>query len=118
LIPELVGRLPVIAPLNELSEESLIQVLTEPKSALLKQYTKLFRYNNAKLEFTEGAIREIAKKALKLNTGARALRGVVEDLMLEWQYELEDGQGKTYTVTEQVVKGESPLVPSVAKEAA
>jgi ATP-dependent Clp protease ATP-binding subunit ClpX len=118
LIPELVGRLPVIAPLNELSEESLIQVLTEPKSALLKQYTKLFRYNNAKLEFTEGAIREIAKKALKLNTGARALRGVVEDLMLEWQYELEDGQGKTYVVTEEVVKGECPLVPSAAKEAA
>jgi ATP-dependent Clp protease ATP-binding subunit ClpX len=118
LIPELVGRLPVIAPLNALSEESLIQVLTEPKSALLKQYAKLFRYNNAKLEFSEGAIREIAKKALKLNTGARALRGVVEDLMLEWQYELEDGQGKTYVVTEQVVKGESPLVPSAAKEAA
>jgi endopeptidase Clp ATP-binding regulatory subunit ClpX len=112
LIPELVGRLPVIAPLNELGEDSLIQVLTEPKNALLKQYAKLFRYNNAKLEFTEGAIREIAKKALKLNTGARALRGVVEDLMLEWQYELEDGQGKTYVVTEEVVNGEASLVSS------
>jgi len=117
LIPELVGRLPVIAPLTELSEESLIQVLTEPKNALLKQYTKLFRYNNAKLEFSEGAIREIAKKALKLNTGARALRGVVEDLMLEWQYELEDGQGKTYVVTEEVVNGKAPLEPSEAKAA-
>lgn len=118
LIPELIGRLPVIAPLHELSVESLVKVLTEPKNALLKQYTKLFRYNNAKLEFSENAIQEIAKKAFKLNTGARALRSVVEDLMLEWQYELEDGEGKTYTVTEDVVKGEKPLVPSENKEAA
>lgn len=118
LIPELVGRLPVVAALKELSEESLVRVLTEPKSALLKQYAKLFRYNNAKLEFTDGAIQEIAKRAIKLNTGARALRGVVEDLMLEWQYEMDDGLGKTYIVTEEVVKGNCKLLPEKDKEAA
>jgi ATP-dependent Clp protease ATP-binding subunit ClpX len=111
LIPEFVGRLPVITALQELNEEALAKVLTEPKNALLKQYRKLFRYNNANLEFSDGAVREIAKKALKGDTGARALRGVVEELMLEWQYSLEDGKGQTFVVTEEVVRGEKPLVP-------
>lgn len=118
LIPEFVGRLPVITALQELNEEALVKVLTEPKSALLKQYKKLFRYNNVNLEFTDAAIREIAKKALKGNTGARALRGVVEDLMLEWQYNLEDGKGQTFIVTDEVVRGEKPLIPLEETKAA
>lgn len=117
MIPEFVGRVPVITALNELNEEALIKVLTEPKNALLKQYKKLFRYNNAYLEFTDGAIREIAKRALKADTGARALRGVVEELMLDWQYDMENGNGQTYVVTEDVVNGEKPLIPSVPKAA-
>jgi ATP-dependent Clp protease ATP-binding subunit ClpX len=111
LIPEFVGRLPVITALQELNEDALAKVLTEPKNALLKQYRKLFRYNNVNLEFTDGAVREIAKKALKGDTGARALRGVVEELMLEWQYNIEDGKGQIFIVTEEVVRGEKPLIP-------
>ncbi len=111
MIPEFVGRLPVITALQELNEDALVKVLTEPKNALLKQYRKLFRYNNANLEFTEAAIREVAKKALKSDTGARALRSVVEDLMLEWQFSIEDGKGQTYIVTDEVVRGEKHLIP-------
>ena len=109
LIPEFVGRVPVLTALQGLSEEALVKVLTEPKNALLKQYQKLFLYNNAHLEFTEGAALEIAKRALKADTGARALRSVLEDLMLDWQYELEDGHGQTFVVTDEVVRGEKPL---------
>ena len=111
LIPEFVGRLPVFTALQELDEEALVKVLTEPKNALIKQYKKLFRYNNANVEFTESAIREIAKRALKSDTGARALRGVLEDVMLDIQYNLEDGKGMTYMVTEEVVKGLQLLLP-------
>lgn len=111
MIPEFVGRLPVLTALQELDEEALAQILVKPKNALLKQYQKLFRYNNAKLEFTDGAIREIAKKALKSDTGARALRSVVEELMLVCQYNLEDGDGKTFLVDEDVISGKKPLLP-------
>jgi ATP-dependent Clp protease ATP-binding subunit ClpX len=95
----------------------LVQVLTKPKDALLKQYQKLFRYNNANLEFTDLAIHEIAKKALANETGARALRGVVEDLMLEFLYDIEDGEGKTFVVTDKVVRGEEPLKSLESKAA-
>jgi len=115
LIPEFVGRLPIITALQELNEEALVKVLTEPKSALLKQYKKLFRYHNINLEFSDTGIREIAKKALKGNTGARALRGVVEDLMLELQYNLDDGKGQTFVVTDEVVRGEKSLIPLVGE---
>lgn len=118
LIPEFVGRLPVITALQELNEDALAKVLTEPKNALLKQYRKLFRYNNANLEFTDGAVREIAKKALKSDTGARALRSVVEELMLEWQYSIEDGKGQTFIVTEEIVRGEKLLIPLEETKAA
>jgi ATP-dependent Clp protease ATP-binding subunit ClpX len=109
LIPEFVGRLPVITALEELSEDALVKVLTEPKNALLKQYQKLFRYNNAFLEFTEEAKREIARKALKNDTGARALRGVVEDIMLDLQYKIADGKGCTYVITDKFVRGEEEV---------
>lgn len=118
LIPEFVGRVPVITALQELNEDALVQVLTKPKNALLKQYTKLFRYNNARLQFTDEAVREIAKKALKCDTGARALRTVVEELMLDLQYNLEDGKGELFTVTDEVVRGEKSLVPLEEPKAA
>ena len=120
LIPEFVGRLPVITTLNELDEDALVKIMTEPKNALLKQYQKLFRMNQATLTFTEDAKREIAKKALQSDTGARALRSVVEDVMLDIQFHLEDATGQSFVVTDKVVTGEEQLVPEqpVKKEAA
>lgn len=118
LIPEFVGRVPVITALNELNEDALVKVLTQPKNALLKQYKKLFRYNNANLDFTEAAIHEIAKKALKGDTGARALRGVLEELMLELQYNIDDGRGQTFVITDEIVRGEKPLIPIEETKAA
>ncbi len=88
LIPELVGRLPVIAVLHELSISDLISILTKPNNALLKQYKKLFDWDGIKLSFTNSAIQEIAKKASEMETGARALRGVIEDLMLDLMFHL------------------------------
>jgi ATP-dependent Clp protease ATP-binding subunit ClpX len=88
LIPELVGRLPVIAVLHELSISDLTGILTKPNNALLKQYKKLFDWDGIKLSFTNSAIQEIAKKASEMETGARALRGVIEDLMLDLMFHL------------------------------
>lgn len=88
LIPELVGRLPVIAVLDELTEEDLIRVLSEPKNALVKQYKKLFEMEGVELEFTEDALAEIAKEAIRRKTGARGLRAIVEELMLDVMFEL------------------------------
>lgn len=88
LIPEFVGRLPAIATLEELDEAALIQILTEPKNALTKQYAKLFEMENATLEFREDALREIAKKSLLRNTGARGLRSILEHVLLDIMYEL------------------------------
>lgn len=88
LIPEFVGRLPVIATLGELTEEELIQILTEPRNALVKQYRKLFELENVKLRFTEGALRAIAKEALRRKSGARGLRSIMENIMLDVMYDL------------------------------
>jgi ATP-dependent Clp protease ATP-binding subunit ClpX len=110
MIPELIGRLPVIAPLNQLSEDDLARVLTEPKDALTKQYQVLFHYDGARLEFTPEAVREIARQAKARGTGARALRSIMENLMLDIMFELPDREpGHTYTISEKVVKGEEPL---------
>ncbi len=88
LIPEFIGRLPVVGALKGLGEAELVKVLTEPKNALLKQYTRLFQMENVSLQFTEGACHAIAKRALKKRTGARALRSILEDTMLDIMYEL------------------------------
>jgi ATP-dependent Clp protease ATP-binding subunit ClpX len=88
LIPEFIGRLPVIATLHELTEEALIDILTKPKNALCKQYQKLFKYDNVELEFEQGAIEAIAKEALKRKTGARGLRAIMEAAMLDVMYEV------------------------------
>ena len=78
LIPELIGRLPVIATLSSLNENDLVEILTKPKNSLVKQYQKLFSYDGVKLEFTDQALHKIAKKSLERKTGARGLRGIME----------------------------------------
>jgi len=88
IIPELIGRLPVNAMLEELDESALVQILTEPKNALTKQYQKLFEFENVKLKFTDGAFRAVAQKAIKRKTGARGLRAVLEDSMLDIMFEI------------------------------
>ncbi|HSB07388.1 MAG TPA: ATP-dependent Clp protease ATP-binding subunit ClpX [Thermodesulfobacteriota bacterium] len=88
LIPEFIGRLPVIATLDELSIEALIDILKKPKNALIKQYQKLFDFENVKLRFTEGALMAIAKEALKRKSGARGLRSIMENIMLDVMYEI------------------------------
>jgi ATP-dependent Clp protease ATP-binding subunit ClpX len=115
MIPELIGRLPVIATLNQLSEDDLARILVEPRDALTKQYQVLFHYDGAKLEFTDGAIREIARRAKARGTGARALRSVMEGLMLDIMFELPDRpQNQTYVINERVVRGEEPLFHKAA----
>src|SRR5262245_46629610 len=110
MIPEFIGRLPVIAPLDPLDEEALMRILTEPKNALVRQYQKLFEMENAELEFDESALREIARRAKERDTGARGLRSIVEEVMLDIQYELPDMEHKAkYVVDAAVVKGERPL---------
>ncbi len=107
LIPEFVGRLPVLANLKQLSVEDLSRVLTEPKNALLKQYQKLFRLDGHVLEFTEDAISEIAVLAHKKGTGARGLRGIVEDLMCDLMFHLpEQKAGAKFVITGKIVRGE------------
>ncbi|WP_410473004.1 ATP-dependent protease ATP-binding subunit ClpX [Faucicola mancuniensis] len=105
LIPELIGRLPVIATLEELDEEALIQILTEPKNALTKQYEYLFNMEEAKLEFTQDALTAIAQQALKRKTGARGLRSIIENALLDTMYELPSMAGqKTVTVDKNVIE--------------
>ncbi|MFH0813087.1 MAG: ATP-dependent Clp protease ATP-binding subunit ClpX [Pseudomonadota bacterium] len=112
LIPELIGRLPVIATLEELSEEALVDILVEPKNALVKQYQKLFSFENVKLRFTEGGLRAIAKVAIKRKSGARGLRAIIEDIMLEIMYETPSQPSiKECIIGEDVVlKNEKPLI--------
>ncbi len=111
MIPELVGRLPCITALGELDEEAMVRILTEPKNALVRQYKKFFSMEGATLRFTDGALRAISQKAIKREVGARALRSIVEELMLELMYELpEQGRkGATYEITRQMVDGERKL---------
>jgi len=110
MIPELIGRLPVITALGPLSTSILVQILTEPKNALVRQYQRLFEMEGCELEFSPEALRVIAERALERETGARALRGVMEDTMLDVMFRLpEEGDGGRYIVTEQVVRGEADL---------
>jgi len=93
LIPEFVGRLPVIATLTDLDEDALVQILTEPKNALVKQYKRLFDMENTELTFTDDALKAVAKKAIERKTGARGLRSILENLLLNTMYELPDLEG-------------------------
>lgn len=112
MIPEFVGRLPVACPLEPLTEEALVQILTEPKNALVRQYQKFFEMEGAELRFTDGALQEIARRARDKDTGARGLRSIVEGVMTESMFELPDHPIKgVYEVNEAVVRGERPLFP-------
>ena len=112
LIPEFVGRLPVVATLDDLDQEALVRILSEPKNALVKQYRKLVEFENVTLQFTDGALVAIAEKALELNTGARGLRSIIEDLMLDTMYELPGMVGVNEIIINEnvVARKESPLL--------
>jgi ATP-dependent Clp protease ATP-binding subunit ClpX len=110
LIPELVGRLPVVSYLQPLDEEGLIRVLREPKNAITKQFEALFQMEDCKLEFTDQALRIVAQRALERGVGARGLRGILEEVMLDIMYELPDQErGSTYVIDETVVTGSRKL---------
>ena len=113
LIPELVGRLPVISSLKPLDAKALVQVLRDPKNALVKQYQKLFGMENCQLEFTEEALSAIAKKAMGKETGARGLRSIIEDVMLDIMFDLPDNAGSSYVINERNVEGLEPVIPLV-----
>ena len=107
IIPELVGRLPVIAPLDSLKREDLVRILTEPKNALVKQYKKLLDYDHVELEFTEGALEAVADKAIERNIGARGLRAVMEGILTEIMFEIpSDPTVEKVVVTPECVRGE------------
>ena len=112
LIPEFVGRLPVIATLEDLDEDALITILTEPKNALVKQYQRLFELEGAQLSFTDDALKAIAKRAIQRKTGARGLRSILEDILLNTMFELPGLEGvEEVVVNEEAVSSEAaPLM--------
>jgi ATP-dependent Clp protease ATP-binding subunit ClpX len=112
MIPEFIGRVPVIATLEELDEKALMNILTLPKNALTKQYAKLLEYDGVQLEFEDGALEAIAKEAIKRNTGARGLRAILEQSMLDVMYDLpNDATVKKVILTkDSITKGEKPLI--------
>ncbi|PLX77968.1 MAG: ATP-dependent Clp protease ATP-binding subunit ClpX [Desulfuromonas sp.] len=112
LIPEFIGRLPVVATLDELDEDSLVQILTEPKNALVKQYKKLFDMEKVELKFTDGALLAIAKEALKRKTGARGLRSILENAMLDVMYDIpSQDRVKEVVISEDVIYNQAqPIV--------
>lgn len=111
LIPELIGRIPVITPLHSLSREALKNILTEPKNAILKQYKKLFAYEDVELEFDPLALEAVVDKAIERKTGARALRAIVEEMMLDLMYDIPDTKkaGKCIITGDFVTKGSEPI---------
>ena len=118
LIPEFVGRLPIIATLEELDEEALIRVLKEPKNALVKQYKKLFELEDVELKFTDDAIVEIAKEAILRKSGARGLRAIMENIMLDIMYDIpsRDSVKEVIISKETIINGDSPKVVYVDKQ--
>jgi len=112
LIPEFIGRLPVIATLHELDARTLVEILKKPKNALIKQYKKLFAMENVKLNFTEGALSAVAKEALKRKSGARGLQSILENIMLDIMYEIPSkGNVRECLINDEVVvKGEGPIL--------
>lgn len=112
LIPEFIGRLPVIATLEELDEKALIKILTEPKNALVKQFQKLFEMEQVRLKLTDGALKAVAKLALRRKLGARGLRAILEEVMLELMYEIPSQEDiKEVVISEETItRGDQPLV--------
>jgi len=112
LIPEFVGRLPVIATLDELGEEALVDIIVKPKNALIKQYAKIFEFENVKLKFQNEALWAVAREAIKRKSGARGLRAILEDVMLEIMYDIPSQENvKECVISEDVIyKREKPLI--------
>lgn len=112
MIPEFVGRLPVVAILDELDEAALVQILTEPKNSLIKQYQKLLSFDNVRLRFTDSSLVAIAKRATKRKTGARGLRAILEEIMLDVMYEIPSQKGiKECLINEDtIIKKEKPIL--------
>ena len=110
LIPELVGRLPLIVSLDSLTEEDLVKILKEPKNAIVKQYQKLFELDDVELEFTQEALEEIAKIAIKRKTGARSLKSIIEELMIDIMFEIpSDDEIKKVIISKEAVKDKSKV---------
>jgi ATP-dependent Clp protease ATP-binding subunit ClpX len=123
LIPELVGRLPLITPLMPLDQDAMIQILTEPRNALVKQYQHLFSLEGARLEFTDQSLGLIAQKAMERDTGARALRAIMDEIMRDLMFDLpeQDNTGVTYIIDEEAVRtgaGLAQVQRRIAKESA
>ena len=117
LIPEFIGRMPIIATLDDLDEKSLVKILKEPKNSLIKQYQRLFEFENVDLEFKDEAIVEIAKKAISKKTGARGLRSILENILLKTMFELPDMQDAIkVTVDKSSVKGNSEPIVTFGKK--
>ncbi len=122
MIPELVGRLPIIAALEALTEEEMVQILTEPKNALVKQYKKLMEYDNLEIDFTEEALIFIARLAVDKKMGARALRTITEQLMLDYMYDIPEDTSKSkkrkIKITKKDILGKFPRAEKLGKNAA
>ena len=112
LIPEFIGRIPVQATLNELDEDALVDILVKPKNALIKQYQKLLEMDGVKLKFTEGSLRLIAREAIERKAGARGLRGILEEIMLDLMYDLPTKTNvKECIINEEVVlRSQEPML--------
>ena len=117
LIPEFIGRMPIIATLDDLDEKSLVKILKEPKNSLIKQYKRLFEFENVELSFQDEAISEIAKKAISKKTGARGLRSILENILLKTMFELPDMENVTkVTIDKSSVKGTSEPIVTYGKK--
>ena len=110
IIPEFVGRVPVVVTLDQLDEQALISILTEPKSSIVKQYKKMFEFDNVELDFEQDALVEVAKEAMERATGARGLRSILETAMMDVMYEIPSNEDiKKVTITkETITEGADP----------
>ena len=119
IVPELIGRLPIIASLHEISEDDMVRILTEPKNSIIKQYKKLFAMDNATLTFEDDALKAIAKKAIVRKTGARGLRAIIEERMIDIMYELPEYEGYEAVITKEVIENDAkPIYIKSSKQTA
>jgi ATP-dependent Clp protease ATP-binding subunit ClpX len=118
LIPEFIGRLPVMGVLSDLDESALVQILTKPRNAIVKQYQRLFEFENVKLRFSDDALIAVAREAMNRKVGARGLRMILEELMLDLMYQL-PGQKKIkeFEVTREMVEQRNVAMPRIEKQA-
>ena len=118
MIPEFVGRIPVVTSLSELSEDDLVRILTEPKNALVKQYKRMFEFEESELSFTDESLRAIAREALEHGTGARGLRSICERVLQNVMYDLPEHQGASRVVVRATdITGETtPVIASIPEQ--